>query len=111
METISGCWRRSSGPKLDLTEAAVATPLTEFTSGCACRLKPGQYQVQYCSCTCLCVMLQVLFSPAQFWSCYLASGKLFPVDKLPGDECADSCLQMPGFPVAASLSAKSVSLT
>eukprot|EP00775_Hariotina_reticulata_P004160 gene4160-4408_t len=44
METISGCWRRSSGPKLDLTEAAVATPLTEFTSGCACRLKPGQYQ-------------------------------------------------------------------
>jgi hypothetical protein len=64
METISGCWRRSSGPKLDLTEAAVATPLTEFTSGCACRLKPGQYQVQY-HIVCLCIQLLVLRSHEQ----------------------------------------------
>jgi hypothetical protein len=42
---MGACWRRSSGPKLDLSEAAVAAPLTEFVSGCGCRLKPGQYQV------------------------------------------------------------------
>lgn len=45
-ETISICGRRSNSPKLDLTEAAVAAGVTEFVSGCGCRLKPGQYQVR-----------------------------------------------------------------
>jgi hypothetical protein len=44
-DAMGACWRRSSGSKLDLSEAAVAAPLTEFVSGCGCRLKPGQYQV------------------------------------------------------------------
>jgi hypothetical protein len=47
---MGACWRRSSGPKLDLSEAAVAAPLTEFVSGCGCRLKPGQYQVGGLTC-------------------------------------------------------------
>lgn len=46
LETIGVCGRRSNSPKLDLTEAVVAAPVTEFVSGCGCRLKPGQYQVR-----------------------------------------------------------------
>lgn len=45
LETMGVCGRRSTTPKLDLTEAAIAAPVTEFVSGCGCRLKPGQYQV------------------------------------------------------------------
>lgn len=45
-EAMAGCWRRSTGPKLDLSEAAMAAPLTEFIAGCGCRLNFGQYQVR-----------------------------------------------------------------
>lgn len=46
LESMGVCGRRSNTSKLDLTEAAVAAPVTEFVSGCGCRLKPGQYQVR-----------------------------------------------------------------
>lgn len=45
LECMGVCGRRSPTPKLDLTEATIAAPITEFVSGCGCRLKPGQYQV------------------------------------------------------------------
>jgi hypothetical protein len=47
LECMAVCGRRiNAGSKLDLTEAAIAAPVTEFVSGCGCRLKPGQYQVR-----------------------------------------------------------------
>lgn len=46
LETLGVCGRRSNTPKLDLTESGIAAPVTEFVSGCGCRLKPGQYQVR-----------------------------------------------------------------
>jgi hypothetical protein len=63
LEAIGVCGRRTSAPKLDLTEAAIAGPVTEFVSGCGCRLKPGQYQVRAAACgsawqracVCMCV--------------------------------------------------------
>lgn len=46
LEAMSGWWRRGIGPKVDLSEAAMAAPLTEFIAGCGCRLNLGQYQVR-----------------------------------------------------------------